>query len=63
MGEGQKWDKYDDEHAEAARFIQLYEETFLDETLEKVGFARKLKLIEESYWGRKALWVSYLLVK
>lgn len=63
LGQGHKWDKYDDEHADAERFIQLFEEERLDDVLHEAGFRAKLKLIEESYWGRKVPWISYVVVK
>jgi hypothetical protein len=45
------------------RFIQLYEEGYLDGVMNRMGFERKLKLVEESYWGQRTDWISYLLVK
>ncbi|MBB6451677.1 SAM-dependent methyltransferase [Salirhabdus euzebyi] len=63
LGEGSKWDKYDNENADAERFIQLYEERFLEDVLAKVGFRTSLKIIEDSYWGRPTKWISMILEK
>lgn len=63
LGNGYISDQFDSEHVEAERFIQLYTEDFLEKIIRKIGFKRKLKLIEESYWGRKVEWISYILSK
>ena len=63
LGNKAKWDKYDDETTNVERFIQLYEENFLEKTLNSVGFVTSLKLIEDSYWGRPSKWISMILTK
>jgi SAM-dependent methyltransferase len=63
LGNGSKWDKYDDEKDNAERLIQLYDEPFLEHTLSHIGFETTLKLIEDSYWGRPTKWISMILKK
>jgi SAM-dependent methyltransferase len=64
LGIGSYWDKFDNENSQGVeRFIQFYEEAYLDGAIHRIGFERKLKLVEESYWGRRTDWISYLLVK
>jgi SAM-dependent methyltransferase len=63
LGTGGKWDKYDNQTSDAERYIQLYDEQYLDSTLHEIGFQTTLKLIEDSYWGRPAKWISMILKK
>lgn len=63
LGEGQNWDKYDDVHSNAERFIQLHNEDYLERILKDVGFYVSLKLIEDSYWGRPTKWISIIATK
>ncbi|MCR8646032.1 class I SAM-dependent methyltransferase [Paenibacillus sp. N1-5-1-14] len=63
LGEGYKWDQYDGTEEGAVRFIQLFEESFLDEVISRAGFNVDLKIVENSYWGRPSQWVSYVLTK
>lgn len=63
LGEGGKWDRYDDQSGDAERFIQLYTEAALSEALTGSGFRIHLQEIEDSYWGRPSRWISLIALK
>lgn len=63
LGEGSKWDKWDDAQGDISRFLQLFNEDFLLEELRKAGFEISSKWVEDSYWGRPSKWLSVIALK
>ncbi|MFX4300917.1 class I SAM-dependent methyltransferase [Alicyclobacillus tolerans] len=63
MGSGCKWDHYDGENENVARFIQLYNEYELIDCLQKSRFQVLCTEIEESYWGRPSKWINILAAR
>lgn len=63
LGEGSKWDKWDDINGDAERFIQLFNEEELTKILKDSAFAIKSSWIEDSYWGRPSKWLSIVALK
>lgn len=60
LGTGGKWDKWDDESGEAARFIQLFQEGQLLQSLKDSSFKIVNQWIENSTWGRPSQWISVI---
>jgi SAM-dependent methyltransferase len=60
LGEGATWDRWDDENAEAERFIQLFAEDDLGSALADAGFSIRSSWIEDSTWGRPSRWISFV---
>jgi SAM-dependent methyltransferase len=60
LGEGAKWDRWDDENAEAERFIQLFAEDDLRSALAEAGFSVRDSWIADSTWGRPSRWISFI---
>ena len=58
LGEGSRWDKWDDQTGDAERFMQYYSEPFLVQTLEASGLTVIDKWTEESTWGMPSTWIS-----
>jgi len=63
IGEGSKWDRWDDAEGDISRFIQLFSEQELLDSLEKTGFKNIEYWIEDSYWGRPSKWISVVARK
>jgi SAM-dependent methyltransferase len=63
LGEGAKWDQYDGEGADVARFIQLFNEKDLLDVLSNLPFKNIQSWIEDSTWGRPSKWISVVAVK
>ncbi len=63
LGEGAKWDKYDDQSDNAARFIQLFSENDLLNRLQEQKFRNIEYWVENSTWGRPSQWLSLVAVK
>lgn len=63
LGEGSKWDKYDDANADAARFIQLFSTEKLLAEISKLPFKDVYHWIEDSTWGRPSQWISVIARK
>lgn len=63
LGEGFKWDKWDDTQGDISRFLQLFNEGELLAKLQGAGFKIVSKWVEESYWGRPSQWLSVIAVK
>jgi SAM-dependent methyltransferase len=62
IGDGWKWDSWDDEVGDAQRLIQLYDvPTFVD-VVGGNGFRVADHWVEESTWGRPAQWLSTISV-
>lgn len=58
LGEGSKWDTFDDKNGHVTRFIQLYDEASLSETLRNCGYRILTAEVEQSYWGRPSRWIN-----
>ena len=63
IGNGSKWDRWDDQAGDAERFIQLYSESELVNAHRDAGFEITESWVEESYWGRPSQWVSIVAAK
>lgn len=63
LGDGAKWDQYDDKSAEVARFIQLFSEKELLSELSLLPFKDILSWVEDSTWGRPSKWISVVASK
>jgi SAM-dependent methyltransferase len=63
LGTGATWDRFDDDGAEHARFIQLFDDRELTAMIGTAGFAVLESWTEESTWGRPSRWVSILARK
>lgn len=62
VGDGWKWDSWDDEVGNAQRLIQLYDvPSFLD-VLRGNGFRLLEHWVEVSTWGRPSQWLSTIAV-
>jgi SAM-dependent methyltransferase len=62
LGEGAKWDRFDGEDGNEARFIQLFSEEDLSRAVNDAKFQIAEKWIETSTWGRPCEWISMVLV-
>ncbi|RYZ87854.1 MAG: methyltransferase domain-containing protein [Proteobacteria bacterium] len=60
LGEGSKWDRWDDAKGDISRFLQLFNEDELLAKLEGAQFRISSKWIEDSYWGRPSRWLSVI---
>ncbi|HVZ41986.1 MAG TPA: class I SAM-dependent methyltransferase [Candidatus Kapabacteria bacterium] len=60
LGEGAKWDRFDDEHAGAERLIQLFSEPDLLARVAAAGFEVEESWVEDSTWGRPSRWLSFI---
>ncbi len=63
LGSGGKWDKYDGEESDIARYMQLFSEKQLLNELERASFTRVESWIEDSTWGRPSQWISVVARK
>jgi SAM-dependent methyltransferase len=63
LGEGEEWDKLDDDSVDVERHIQLFTEPYLTDQLGRAGFTIAERWIEDSTWGRPAKWISILARK
>lgn len=63
LGEGSKWDKWDDTEGDISRFLQLFNENDLLEKIHEAGFKIVMKWVEDSYWGRPSQWLSVIAQK
>lgn len=63
LGEGSKWDKWDDVSGSSDRFIQLFSESEIIQHVTQSGFNIEASWVEDSYWGRPSKWISLLGVK
>ena len=63
LGEGEEWDKFDDESGDVERHIQLFTEPYLTDQLGRSGFTLAERWIEDSTWGKPARWISIIARK
>jgi len=63
LGEGAKWDQYDGEDSEVARFIQLFSEKELLGAVANLPFKSVQSWVEDSTWGRPSKWISVIALK
>jgi SAM-dependent methyltransferase len=63
LGEGEEWDKFDDESGDVERHIQLFTERYLTDQLGRAGFTLAERWIEDSTWGKPAKWISIIARK
>lgn len=63
LGEGAKWDQYDGNDEEAARFIQLFSENELLDVVASLPFKNVQSWVEDSTWGRPCKWISVIAQK
>lgn len=60
LGEGAKWDRWDDEHSDAERLIQLFSEEDLLARVKRARFVMEDSWVEDSTWGRPSKWISFI---
>lgn len=58
LGDGAKWDRFDDRDGIAERYMQMFSETELERILDRAGFHVAEKWTEDSTWGRPCRWIS-----
>jgi SAM-dependent methyltransferase len=63
LGEGEEWDKFDDESGDVERHIQLFTEPYLTDQLGRSGFTLAERWIEDSTWGKPSKWISIIARK
>jgi cyclopropane fatty-acyl-phospholipid synthase-like methyltransferase len=63
IGEGAKWDQWDDSSGDSERFIQLFSEDEITNSVKNNGFEVESSWIEDSYWGRPSKWISIIAHK
>jgi SAM-dependent methyltransferase len=62
VGDGWKWDSWDDEAGDAQRLIQLYDVASFLRVIGDNGFRVVEHWVEQSTWGRPSEWVSTIAV-
>ena len=63
LGDGADWDQVATDDNEPRRYIQLFSQSYLEQTIMASGLSIADEWVEDSYWGRPAQWINMVAVK